>query len=50
MNNETILINDDNKNNLIRICGICRTTLNPKNTGPLEWLQPDCNECTIKDK
>lgn len=36
--------------NMIRICGVCQTQLTPKNTGPLQWLQPDCNECTDKQQ
>lgn len=34
--------------NLVRTCGRCQITLNKKNTGPLQWLQPDCNDCTEK--
>lgn len=32
----------------IRICGKCGVELNKENTGELQWLQPDCNECTKK--
>lgn len=34
--------------NLARICGKCQKTLNKENTGGLEYLQPCCNDCTIK--
>jgi len=39
---------NDRLRNMVRICGVCQVTLGPQNTGPLKWLQPDCNDCTKK--
>lgn len=35
--------------NLSIICGKCGITLNKNNTGPLGWLQPNCNRCTYSN-
>lgn len=35
-------------NILTRICIKCGCTLNKENTGGLRFLQPYCNECTVK--
>ena len=35
---------------IARICGQCHVLLSKENTGELGGLQPDCNDCTNKDK
>lgn len=35
---------------LCRVCGTCSIKLDSTNTGALGWLQPHCNECTIKKR
>lgn len=32
-----------------RTCGQCGERLHSENTGPLKWLQPDCNRCTYSN-
>lgn len=45
---EITLPENTTKNTLIRICCLCGITLNKENTGDLQWLQPCCNNCTIR--
>ena len=32
---------------LNRMCGICGCLLTKENTGDLQYLQPDCNKCSV---
>lgn len=53
INNETITLSPGvwqiSNGIFARICGKCSIVLSLENTGELGHLQPDCNDCTVKN-